>query len=279
MSDALEMIAVAVFPQGYEAEVRSQAVTTLVPEHAFEWATDFSRAELERAMGKADCALLPREGRRKSVLICDMDSTLIGQECIDELADFAGVRDRVSAITERAMRGELDFEAALRERVGLLKGLPEDVIAECYAERITINDGAKTLVTTMKRNGATTVIVSGGFTAFTAKVAEACGFDHHHANVLEVEDGVLTGRVVEPILGREAKREALMRYTDGQPERAIAIGDGANDLAMIEAAGIGVAYYAKPVVAEAAGCAIRGTDLRTALWFQGYGEGDVVEKG
>ena len=226
----------------------------------------------------ADVCVQVAEGRKKSLLICDMDSTLIGQECIDELADFAGVKARVSAITERAMRGEIGFDGALTERVGLLKDLELSVLDKCFDERIHLNPGARTLCQTMKANGAKAVIVSGGFTFFTQKVLDACGFDAHHANVL-LEDGKkLLGDVQRPILGRDAKRERLEEYSQplGGPSAAIAIGDGANDLAMIKAAGLGVAFYAKPAVAAASHCAINHTDLTTALYFQGYKDTQFV---
>ena len=227
---------------------------------------------------KADVCIQPSGNRKKKLLICDMDSTLIGQECIDELADFAGVKDRVSAITERAMRGEIGFEGALTERVSLLKDLDISVLQKCYEERITLNDGARTLCQTMKADGAKTVIVSGGFTFFTQRVAAACGFDKHQANTLIEANGKLTGDVGMPILGREAKLEALNEHSAecGGASNAIAIGDGANDLAMITAAGLGIAYYAKPLVAAEAHCAINHTDLRTALYFQGYRENEFI---
>lgn len=236
------------------------------------------QATLNRLNIAADVCVQPITGRKKSLLICDMDSTLIGQECIDELADFAGVKDRVSKITERAMRGELDFEAALTERVGLLKGLDLSVLETCFEDRIKLNAGAVTLCQTMKAHGAQTVIVSGGFTFFTERVAKACGFEAHHANVLLDNGTSLLGDVSRPILGREAKQETLEKYSDGLggPSCAIAIGDGANDLAMIQSAGLGVAYYAKPAVASAAHCAINHTDLTTALYFQGYRESEFV---
>ncbi|WP_427451253.1 phosphoserine phosphatase SerB [Litorimonas sp. WD9-15] len=226
---------------------------------------------------EVDICVMPVEGRRKSLLICDMDSTLIGQECIDELADYAGVKDRVSAITERAMRGEIGFDGALRERVGLLEDLPLSMLQLCFDERIHLNAGARTLCQTMKAAGAKTVIVSGGFTFFSGRVAEACGFEHHQANIL-LDDGTnLTGQVAKPILGREAKLEAMRSHiTD--TSNAIAIGDGANDLAMITAAGLGLAYYAKPAVAEAAHSAIRFTDLRTALYYQGFSDAEFIEE-
>lgn len=226
----------------------------------------------------ADACIQPRESRKKRLLICDMDSTLIGQECIDELADFAGVKDRVSAITERAMRGEIGFEGALTERVNLLKDLDISVLQKCFNDRITLNEGARTLCQTMKANGAKAVIVSGGFTFFTQRVAQACGFDTHQANTLIEDGGKLTGKVGMPILGREAKLDALNHHSAefGGASSAIAIGDGANDLAMITAAGLGIAFYAKPVVAGQAHCAINHSDLTTALYFQGYREDEFI---
>ena len=231
-------------------------------------------AALESCNIQADICIQSHQSRKKKLLICDMDSTLIGQECIDELADFAGVKDRVSAITERAMRGEIDFEGALTERVSLLKDLDISVLQKCFEDRITLNEGARTLCQTMKANGAKTVIVSGGFTFFTGRVAEACGFDSHQANTLIEDNMKLTGTVGMPILGREAKLEAMNAHSAefGGASQAIAIGDGANDLAMITAAGLGIAFYAKPVVAAQAHCAINHTDLTTALYFQGYRE-------
>ena len=236
-----------------------------------------ARAVLEAAGIRADVCVQLRENRRKTALVCDMDSTLISQECIDELADFAGVKDRVSAITERAMRGEIGFEGALTERVGLLEGLPVSVLQACYAQRITVNAGARALARTMAAHGAKTLIVSGGFTFFSGRIADTCGFADHQANVLLDEGGALTGEVARPILGREAKRDALMALTHGQPDTALCIGDGANDLAMIEAAGLGLAFYAKPAVAAAAHSAITCTDLRSALYFQGYADAEIVE--
>lgn len=233
---------------------------------------------LESCGVKADICIQPQKDRKKKLLICDMDSTLIGQECIDELADFAGVKDRVSTITERAMRGEIGFEGALTERVSLLKDLDITVLQKCFEERITLNKGARVLCQTMKADGAKTVIVSGGFTFFTQRVATACGFDSHQANTLIEANGKLTGGVGMPILGREAKLEALKKHSTefGGRAAAIAIGDGANDLAMITAAGLGIAFYAKPLVAAEAHCAINHTDLRTALYFQGYRESEFI---
>jgi phosphoserine phosphatase len=220
-----------------------------------------------------DVVVQEREGRRKHLFLADMDSTMIGQECVDELADFAGVKPLVAAITERAMRGEIAFEPALRERVALLKGLPASVVDDVIAERITLTPGGQELVMTMKANGAYAALVSGGFTAFTAKIAAMTGFDEHHANILEVADGRLTGTVREPILGREAKLAALRRLRDERglaPTDTMAVGDGANDLAMLGEAGIGVAYRAKPAVASAARMRIDHGDLTALLYAQGY---------
>lgn len=220
-----------------------------------------------------DFAIQPAANRRKGLLIADMDSTIINVECLDELADFAGVKAQVSEITERAMRGELAFEGALRERVGMLKGLDVSALQACYDERVKLNPGAETLVRTMAKHGARCALVSGGFTFFTSRVAEAAGFHLNRANTLIALDGVLTGAVGDPILGKEAKLAALREETAAlglTPADALAVGDGANDLAMIEAAGLGVAYRAKPIVAAQADAKVDHTDLTTLLYFQGY---------
>lgn len=206
------------------------------------------------------------------LLICDMDSTIIGCECIDEIADMAGVGPRVAAITERAMRGEIDFDGALTERVGLLTGLPEATLEQVFAERVTLNKGAKALVLGMREMGALTALVSGGFEFFTERVASEAGFERNQANRLEVADGRLTGRPVPPILGQAAKLDALTRMTaelGASPAEAVAVGDGANDLAMIRAAGLGVAYRAKPVVAAEADAQINHSDLTAVLRILG----------
>jgi len=226
-----------------------------------------------------DWCLQPLEGRKKRLLVADMDSTIINVECLDEIADFAGLKAEISAITERAMRGELAFEGALRERVGMLKGLPVAALQKAYDERVRLNPGARTLVRTMAANGARCVLVSGGFSFFTGRVAQAAGFHAHHANTLGEADGKLTGLVEEPILGREAKLATLKAEAaiKGVPlAAAVALGDGANDLAMIEAAGLGVAYHAKPVVAAQADARIEHADLTALLYFQGYQQGDFV---
>ena len=226
-----------------------------------------------------DFAVQPVENRRKRLLIADMDSTIINVECLDELADFAGVKDKVSEITERAMRGELAFEGALRERVGMLKGLSVDALQACYDDRVKLNPGARTLVRTMAEHGARCALVSGGFTFFTSRVAEAAGFHLNRANTLIEAEGRLTGTVGDPILGKEAKLAALQEETAAlglTPADALAVGDGANDLAMIEAAGLGVAYRAKPIVAAQAHAKVDHADLTALLHFQGYTTAEFV---
>ena len=220
-----------------------------------------------------DFTVQPVENRRKRLLIADMDSTIINVECLDELADFAGVKAQVSEITERAMRGELAFEGALRERVGMLADLSVDALQFCYDDRVRLNPGARTLVQTMAENGARCALVSGGFTFFTTRVAQAAGFHLNRANTLIEADGKLTGQVGDPILGKEAKLAALIEETallGLTPADALAVGDGANDLAMIEAAGLGVAYRAKPIVAAQADARVDHADLTALLYFQGY---------
>ncbi len=241
--------------------------------------TSYKRLVRELATLTTDTALLPIKTRKKRLLISDMDSTIIAEECLDELADFAGLKAEISAITERAMAGELNFEEALTTRVGMLKGLGLEKIEACYRERITVNAGAKTLVATMKTAGAHCLLVSGGFTAFTSRVAAAVGFHAHYGNTLHDDGTTLTGKVGMPILGREAKQERLetaAKELGLQAEDALAIGDGANDLAMIKAAGLGIAYRAKPIVATQARAAITHTDLTTALFFQGYHADEFV---
>ncbi|MGB0497003.1 MAG: phosphoserine phosphatase SerB [Rubricella sp.] len=239
---------------------------------------------MDRAVGPpvlegCDINLVRMEGREKRLLIADMDSTMIPVECIDELADFAGVKDRVSAITEAAMAGEFDFEGALRARVALLEGLGEDVLQRCYDERISLNPGARALVRTMAERGAVTALVSGGFTFFTSRVAREAGFHHNQANTLLFEGSVLTGTVGEPILGREAKRTALEHFcAEGGfgPDDVVAVGDGANDLAMVEAAGLGVAYRAKAALRAKADAVLDHSDLTAILHLQGIPEADFV---
>ncbi|NUB44891.1 phosphoserine phosphatase SerB [Fertoebacter nigrum] len=226
-----------------------------------------------------DLVVQPAEGRRKRLLLADMDSTMIRQECIDELADEAGVGAYVADITARAMNGEQDFEAALRERVGLLKGLPEAVIERVFANRITYMPGGRELVATMKANGGHAALVSGGFTAFTGRVAQALGFDENRANALHVAGGLLTGTVAEPILGREAKVRALEEISARlgiTPADVIAVGDGANDLGMLGRAGAGVALHAKPAVAAQCDIRINHGDLTALLYLQGYARSEFA---
>jgi len=226
-----------------------------------------------------DLVVQPAEGRRKRLLLADMDSTMIGQECIDELAAMAGIGEKVAAITARAMNGELDFDSALTERVALLRGLPEAVVGQVLRERITFTPGGRELVATMKANGGHAALVSGGFTAFTGAVAEALGFDEHRANRLLASCGKLTGEVARPILGREAKVAAL-REIAGRlgigTEAAMAVGDGANDLGMLGLAGAGVALHAKPVVAAECDIRINHGDLTALLYIQGYAVTDFA---
>ena len=220
-----------------------------------------------------DFAIQRQEGRRKKMLIADMDSTMIEQECIDELAGMIGMKDKVAAITARAMNGEIAFEPALRERVALLKGLPVDVVRQVIAEKITLMPGGRELVRTMKKNGAYTALVSGGFTAFTGPIAHTIGFDENRANELMSENGSFTGKVAEPILGKEAKLEALNEIAARlgiTAMDAIAVGDGANDLLMLQAAGTGVALHAKPSVAAQAKIRLDFSDLTGLLYLQGY---------
>ncbi|ATG45331.1 phosphoserine phosphatase SerB [Phaeobacter piscinae] len=224
-----------------------------------------------------DLVVQPREGRRKKMLLADMDSTMIQQECIDELAEEAGVGAQVKDITARAMNGELNFDGALRERVALLKGLPVEVIAQVLDRRITLMPGGAALLATMKADGAYAALVSGGFTAFTSRVAEQLGFDENRANTLLVADGLLTGEVGMPILGRAAKVEALEQITArlGLSEADVmAVGDGANDLGMLGRAGAGVALHAKPSVAAECDIRINHGDLTALLYLQGYARTD-----
>ncbi len=243
------------------------------------------RAALSAAETPVDWCVQPSPGsashtRAKALLVCDMDSTIIGCECIDELADMAGVKDAVSAVTEKAMRGEIGFEDSLRARTAQIAGLPREVLARTYAERVRLNPGAQALVASMKARGAHCALVSGGFTEFADRVAADVGFDRAYANTLEFENDRLTGAVRPPILGRDAKRDTLMQLAGAlsiAPDQAIAVGDGANDLAMMEIAGLSVAYKAKPVVVAAAHGVIVSGDLRSVLRFQGFTDADMVE--
>jgi phosphoserine phosphatase len=226
-----------------------------------------------------DIVVQPQAFRRKKLFLADMDSTMIGQECIDELADFAGLKAHVAGITERAMRGEIEFEPALRERVALLQGMPVGVVDEVLAGRITPTSGGRELVMTMRAHGAYTCLISGGFTLFTNAVAVMIGFQEHRANELLVADGKLTGEVREPILGRAAKLATLIELRESfdlDNLDTLVVGDGANDLGMIQDAGLGVAYRAKPAVAAAAAARIDHGDLTALLYAQGYRRDEFV---
>jgi len=238
-----------------------------------------ARIALASGFPDIDIVVQPAEGRAKRLLIADMDSTMITVECIDELADYAGLKPEIAAVTEAAMRGELDFVAALEARVALLKGLDERVIERCLAERVTIMPGAVALVRTMKARGALAILVSGGFTRFAEPVAAMIGFDRAIANRLEIVDGALSGRVIRPIVGSDTKERTLVEATVElglSPEATLAVGDGANDLAMIKRAGLGVAYHAKPIVAAAAAARIDHNDLTALLHAQGIARKDWV---
>ena len=237
------------------------------------------RAALEGLVAGTDVVVQPEAGRAKKLMVADMDSTMITIECIDELADYAGIKPQIAEITERAMRGELDFEGALNARVALLKGLDAGVIDRCYAERLRIMPGATALVRTMKANGARCVLVSGGFTVFADRVAEEIGFDRAISNRLEIADGMLAGTVTMPIVGAATKRETLLAEAEALGigrELTMAVGDGANDIPMIEMAGLGAAYHAKPKTAAAAGARIDHNDLTALLYAQGYAKADWV---
>lgn len=277
VDDALLARARAVLPAPGAARWLNPGIAAEI-EHA--GAADIAALRTALAGAPVDVALLPAEGRRKKLFLADMDSTMIGEECIDELADYAGMKAHVAAITERAMRGEIAFEPALRERVSLLKGLPLAVVDTVIAERIRLTPGGTALVRTMKAHGTRTLLVSGGFTLFTERVAAMIGFDDHRANVLIADGDSFAGLVEEPILGREAKLASLVEWRTSlglAPAETLAVGDGANDLAMIGAAGLGVAYHAKPAVAAAAQVRIDHGDLTALLYLQGYAAHDFVD--
>ncbi|KRB61484.1 phosphoserine phosphatase [Rhizobium sp. Root708] len=242
---------------------------------------DVARKQIADIIGSlpVDLVIQDAETRRKKLLIADMDSTMIGQECIDELAAEVGLKDRVAVITARAMNGEIAFEPALRERVSLLKGLPISVVDEVIAKRITLTPGGPELIATMKSKGCYTALVSGGFTVFTSRIGATLGFDENRANTLLEENGILTGFVAEPILGKQAKVDALNDIAEKlgiSPDDAIAVGDGANDLGMLHLAGSGVALHAKPAVAAEAKIEINHGDLTALLYIQGYRKTDFV---
>ncbi|ALJ13707.1 phosphoserine phosphatase SerB [Sphingopyxis macrogoltabida] len=233
-----------------------------------------ARAELAKMdHGALDVVVQPLGDRTKKLIIADMDSTMITVECIDELADYAGLKPQIAAITERAMRGEIDFAAALAERVGLLGGMAESTLVDCRMERVRLTRGARTLIQTMKAHGAYSILISGGFMPFAGPVGEAIGFDKVIANELEIANGRLTGKVLEPIVDSAAKLETLKAEAakHGLPlAETLAVGDGANDIPMITAAGLGIGYHPHPAAGEAAAAAIRHHDLTALLWAQGY---------
>jgi phosphoserine phosphatase len=260
------------------------AVDVLSPDEAVDIALpDAPRIAAVRAAldGTAiDAIATPAEGRRKSLLIADMDSTIVTSETLDELADFAGLKARIAAITARAMNGELDFKDALRERVAMLKGLPIDALEKTW-QRVRLSAGARELVATMRAHGAYAALVSGGFTFFTSRVAALCGFDMHRSNLLLDDGAALTGFVAEPILDRDTKLATLNGVAAERglaPNATLAVGDGANDLDMLRAAGLGVAYRAKPIVAAAAQARVDHADLRALLFAQGYHAQEIVQQ-
>ncbi|WP_275783399.1 phosphoserine phosphatase SerB [Pararhizobium gei] len=242
---------------------------------------DWQEALLRGVVGDLpiDVVVQTAETRRKKLLIADMDSTMIGQECIDELAAEVGLKDKVSAITARAMNGEIAFEPALIERVALLKGLPVTVVGDVIDRRITLTPGGRELIATMKAKGYYTALVSGGFTVFTGPIGEMLGFDENRANILLEEGGYLTGAVAEPILGKQAKVDALVDITTRlgiSTAEALAVGDGANDLGMLHLAGSGVALHAKPIVSSQVNIRIDHADLTALLYIQGYRKTDFA---
>jgi phosphoserine phosphatase len=232
-----------------------------------------ARTVLEGFIPGCDVVVQGESARRRELLVADMDSTMITVECIDELADYAGIKDRVAEVTERAMRGELAFEGALRERVALLKDMDEAMLDLCHAERVRIMSGARALVRTMRREGGHAVLVSGGFTRFADRVADEIGFDRAIANTLDIGGGKLLGTVSEPIVGAQTKRRTLIDTAAAlgiSLDASLAVGDGANDIPMLEEAGLGIAYHAKPKTAAAADARIEHNDLTALLYAQGY---------
>jgi phosphoserine phosphatase len=291
-------VATIIGPQGIAGAAFDKARALLADASTPVWLADGIAADLpftpeteidQRALaarlketigGSVDVVVQPLAQRRKKLFLADMDSTMIEQECIDELAAYVGLKEHVAAITERAMRGEIAFEPALRERVALLKGLPVSVVDEVIEKHITLTPGGRTLVMTMRAHGAHTCLVSGGFTFFTNRVAAMIGFDETHANKLKIDGGRLAGAVEEPIFGRASKLQSLRSLRARlhlAAEETLVTGDGANDLDMILEAGLGVAYHAKPKVAEAAASRIDHADLTALLYVQGYRREEFVE--
>ncbi|MBY4640601.1 phosphoserine phosphatase SerB [Gluconacetobacter entanii] len=257
--------------EGEAVEIPCPAPGTGDMPHIAPLREEFSRRHL-------DAIVVSAHGRRKRLLVADMDSTIVDCETLDDLARHAGIGERIAEITRRSMNGEMDFEAALRERVGLLRGMPATLLEAAWRD-VRLNPGALELVRTMRKHGAHTALVSGGFTFFTSRVAEKCGFDEQHANTLLIEEGHLTGKVGQPILGPDAKLAHLRRLVQGgglHMGQAMAVGDGANDLAMLREAGLGIAFHAKPAVRNAIAAQVNHTTLRTPLFAQGYAAADFV---
>ena len=283
LDDALIARAAALLPNAGEPEWLCPQIAADVP-FACAGAADMrelaERIRTALAGMPVDVFAQPRAYRRKKLLLADMDSTMIRQECIDELADFVGLKEKVSAVTERAMRGEIEFEPALRERVALLRGLEPAIVDRILDERIVLTPGGRALVQTMRAKGAHSVLVSGGFTVFAGKIAEAIGFQESRANVLMIDGEFFAGTMNEPILGPEAKRAALIEFRSSlglRHEETLAIGDGANDLPMLQEAGLGVAYHAKPAVAAASHARVDHCDLHALLYAQGYRRSEFTE--
>ena len=257
---------------GAKISRQSELIDGRVMDFFFDGDAVSARQHLEALEGEIDIAVQPEANRVKKLLISDMDSTMITVECIDELADYAGIKPQIAEITERAMQGELDFEEALRGRVGLLKGLDTAAIQQCLDERVKTMPGAETLVRTMAHGGASTILVSGGFTKFAQPVAQGIGFESFHANILGEQDGLLTGELDGAIVDSVRKDELLRsnaKYLGLPLDLCMAVGDGANDIPMLKRAGLGVAYHAKPKAAQAADVAIRHNDLTALLYIQG----------
>ncbi len=280
-AETLARASVALRGAGGQAGVHGWVEPDIAADLPFEGlALRAARAAIEAAVDDADVVVQPAANRRRRLLIADMDSTMITVECIDELADYAGIKPQVAAVTEAAMRGELDFVGALDARVALLKDLPATTIDRCHAERVRLMAGARALVRTMRANGAFTVLVSGGFTAFADRVAEAIGFERAIANELLIADGRLTGAVARPVVTAEVKRATLLSEAQARGialADCLAVGDGANDIPMIEAAGLGIAYHAKPKPRDAADAAVRRGDLTVLLYAQGYARAEWAD--
>jgi phosphoserine phosphatase len=283
LNDAVIARAASLLPDGMRAEwlaPQAAADIAFTPIGSFDTRQLAETIRAEFSGRRIDVFVQPSKHRRKKLMLADMDSTMIRQECIDELADFVGLKKEVSAITERAMRGEIEFEPALRERVALLRGLEHIIVDRILGERIVLTPGGRTLVQTMRANGAHTALVSGGFTIFAQQIAEAIGFHESRANVLMIDGAFFAGTVHEPILGREAKVATLIELRSSLNllrAETLAVGDGANDLAMLHEAGLGVAFHAKPAVAAAAHARIDHCDLTALLYAQGYRRDDFTE--